>query len=789
MLTAGGCTDVLSGYAGPACPPEFSDPTAPRWAAGSGFTVTDNNPSATQTDLGIPKIYVSDPSVNFYVDASFTDDSSTVQLPFGVGGIVGNQIGYGPCTQDSDCPKSSVGGWPSSCVIPFGPWDEGGGNGGYPFGQPGQKYCIPDMCISTWIPGALEGNTAYYDLKMQRWDSSATSCAPDKASPGPGYPNNPDYPEAVIAHDSPSPNGSSAPLSDGTRAGWGTKTGCWVDLPGGVNFALSGPSAGAPPSETAPKDGTVSAKIIVPADLPSVSNYVRVVVGVWEGDNRDPTSPSANKMIGWAPTWASPNSWDCANPADNWMPPPTFGISCPVGGSKFEISGYSCTGWLDDQGNPFPAEYMWYLQHPEPNGAFYYARALKPWQVVVQPQALAQVKVLPYTLIYQPPGKDSSGTFSTTASYGLTMAADTKVANNQSTTIDNKDTDADTESWSMSILKSQLGPIGGGLGIAGTMDNASTTWDHSTVAGVGRSLEFNTGSGTTSQTTWSTTLKAPPNTIPGASGPYGSEPFWGDTFELIVHPQFGFWKIGGQPVISMLAAQGSPSTSTAIPMATLASVEVGDLYSCAQQVGPYADGYPLLPQSTGPVDILSKDDCQQLLQLDPLYNSGQCLSSIDSLIASGRLAKAGHCEYGVDSVTQVPTQCSFSDTVIYSENTTTTAVGSYNTTFQDILISSDAVGMSGNVLFFSGSDTITSVETTTNSANWTVSLQTSVAATAQSSTTVSGTFAHNTYLPPGRSTVNAYQDLLFGTFVWVDPLAQVAPYPDAPPTSLQTPAP
>jgi hypothetical protein len=455
--------------------------------------------------------------------------------------------------------------------------------------------------------------------------------------------------------------------------------------------------------------------------------------------------------------------------------------NCPTGNGGEFIGGFI--------GGVY--NYTWFIQHPVSSGSFYHAAALNAWQVVVQPQALGQIKAVPYTLIYQPPGKDSTGSFSTMASYGLTMAVDTKLVNNQSTTIDNKDTDASTLNWSESYKIPALAAIGGSVGIGATLDSASQSWDHNTALGAGRSIESNSGTGSTSQTTSTVTLKSS-GANPGSSGPYGSEAFWGDTFELLVHPQYGFWVFGGQPVVTMLAARASAGNSTAIPMPMLAHVEVGDLYSCAFQTGPFAAGVPLLPQpvTQQPIDILNKDDCQQLLQLDPFYNAGQGLaSSLNPLISSGRLSPVvGNCVYGCDAVTQTSCpSCSFSSSIQYSQNTTTTSVASFTTTFQDVLVSSDAIGMSWNALWFSGSDTVTSAETTTNSANWTLSLQTSVAATAQSSTTITGSFAQNSWLPPGQSNEYTYQDLVFGTFVWVDPLAQAAPYPDAPPTSLQPP--
>jgi hypothetical protein len=45
-----------------------------------------------------------------------------------------------------------------------------------------------------------------------------------------------------------------------------------------------------------------------------------------------------------------------------------------------------------------------------------------PFTVVMPPTAFLQMNVLPYTIVYQPPGDQSTGTFTTSNTYGTTFS-------------------------------------------------------------------------------------------------------------------------------------------------------------------------------------------------------------------------------------------------------------------------------------------------------------------------------------------------------------------------------
>jgi hypothetical protein len=291
------------------------------------------------------------------------------------------------------------------------------------------------------FPGAIEGNDAHYTIVVQRWDKTATSCAPPRPSLDPDYPD--------VRFDVPSPTGTSA-----TTGG----TGCWVDLATGM-VELFGSSVGPQSSTTAAQDGTVSTQLGVVANLPDILNYVRSIVTVSEGDARVSASRS---VTGWGPGKDSPSN--CAETAS--LSPDLCAVQ-QLNDSLIETQFSVC---------PQPASlrtfYDWTIQHPTSPSSFSYTTALNPLQVVVQPVALVQLKVLPYTLIYMPPGNASKATFATTTSFGISMAADSKLGDNVSTTVDNKNTE--TIGGVNNLLGAIIGAATGaqGITIADSYSNA-----------------------------------------------------------------------------------------------------------------------------------------------------------------------------------------------------------------------------------------------------------------------------------------------------------------------------
>ncbi|HJU21578.1 MAG TPA: hypothetical protein VJ891_03645, partial [Casimicrobiaceae bacterium] len=281
-------------------------------------------------------------------------------------------------------------------------------------------------CTMSFFPGALEGNSGTFILTVQAWNPNATTCMPPITS------QNPDYPDV--------PNDTS-PLP-------GQKGGCWEDL-GSTSTQLYGSSFGPPSAANvnliAQQDKAVSSLLVVGVNLKQPSTYVRYVITLQEGDSRVIGSETES---GWGPSVHSPDSNACKQLSDM----PGFQAVCPA--SSLGISGAQPNDmftWFpfcpDDAALHVPPasgmrvdQYMWLIHHAAA-GSLWYSRALTPFQVIVNPMALVQTKVLPYTLVYMPPGNSSKATYATTTSFGISMVADDKLSMNQSATIDNKETD------------------------------------------------------------------------------------------------------------------------------------------------------------------------------------------------------------------------------------------------------------------------------------------------------------------------------------------------------------
>jgi hypothetical protein len=254
-----------------------------------------------------------------------------------------------------------------------------------------------------------------------------------------------------------------------------------------------------------------------------------------------------------------------------------------------------------------------------------------PFDVVVAPAAAVQLDTLPYTILYQPPGDMSTASFTATTTYGtqFSLASSNEVDNSWGT--------EQSSSTQFSLNETFFGV---GLNLSD-----SDTWDQTTMETFG-TTNSNTNNGSSSAAFGLQQSIPADNTLIPGSGLVcaqatscatttqvpltpAQEPFWDDTFYLLVHPQFFVWVLGGQ--------QDQWVMYGAVP--TLADIEVGELDACVQGKSWY--GLTGCQLSYGDVNLtgqngqppnwttksgsifLSVEEAKNLLALDPFYAAGQ----------------------------------------------------------------------------------------------------------------------------------------------------------------------
>jgi hypothetical protein len=271
-----------------------------------------------------------------------------------------------------------------------------------------------------------------------------------------------------------------------------------------------------------------------------------------------------------------------------------------------------------------------------------------PFDVTLAPSAAYQVDVLPYTIVYAPPGDQSSEDYTIASSYGTSLSVASTT--NRSNSI--------TDQQDSSVKASFKATFGVPLFTSAEIDMSGTqSWDTTTSYGFGRTAMSQTQQ--SSVETFSQDLGGPavdPLQTPGdgqvcavktgatglptpdcsqvsqaPNGDYWHEPFWRDTFYLLVHPQFAAWSYNGQERDVLLGA---------VP--GLFSIDVRHLALCAAGVPTDAAGVPSCQLAYNDVSRtsggytshsgtlnLSADEAANLLLLDPFYSGGGQSAPLD----------------------------------------------------------------------------------------------------------------------------------------------------------------
>ncbi len=296
-----------------------------------------------------------------------------------------------------------------------------------------------------------------------------------------------------------------------------------------------------------------------------------------------------------------------------------------------------------------------------------------PVNVVVLPVALMQLKVIPFTIMYVPPGNASQAAVTMTTTYTTTEAA------GATTSMDNTNKQDD---WVQQEQKLHAGNtifdvLGGQFDLS-----TSDKWDKSTTVATGQQASLSRSDTVSTATALTLGVAQPPNgstdPAPGSAGTFQNEAFWNDLIVVIPHPQFGLWNFYGVMSMQMLGA-ASAGTEPHFP------IRLRDLDACANAKAPFTNGFPILDTSV----ILSASDCQALAALDPFWGKGQ------SANLSSRAQQIGIYPYGVDPSDPIkaPGFVNIADTWDQKLSTTDSNTTTYKSTVEEIHSSQGAEGL------------------------------------------------------------------------------------------------
>jgi hypothetical protein len=414
--------------------------------------------------------------------------------------------------------------------------------------------------------------------------------------------------------------------------------------------------------------------------------------------------------------------------------------------------------------------------------------------VVRAPLAQVQMNTLPYALIYEPPGDQSTASISFSTLYntnftltngsgttnkgstetsgqiqfGLSLAAGTSSTNAL------KAQGSTTSSWDNTTMSSF-----GTTSMGAKSDQASTSFTISNTAGPIATLVPGSGATCPSETSC-----VPLITNPDA---YTNEPFWNDQFLLMIHPQFAIYEnLAGKTVTVMTGA---------VPV--IGGMTVLDLTACATGNGsipgiPPCDvdlsAYQIEPSSGTSINYdtsklkvtLTKREAANLLKLDPFYGVGQNVKSLGARATTPMESPSYGARAGDHTTSSM-----LNLTNIQQTQQTNTGMTQYASSITSVLGNSSSFGLSLTVPVIGESLTIGSSDKVTGETDTQVSYQDSTAVSTQKTTTAAVTLADSDTLNgnfpkghgplPQKPSTLIFLDRTFGGFMFVDPYAPGPP--------------
>jgi S-layer family protein len=434
---------------------------------------------------------------------------------------------------------------------------------------------------------------------------------------------------------------------------------------------------------------------------------------------------------------------------------------------------------------------------------------------VLLPTAMVQLKVLPFNILFSPPGNLSKVSFQTTAAYNTSYSLG---SSNEASNAYAEDVSSSTQYSAKISGASTGGNKEGGSTSASTQYNYDTT----TTSAYG-TLTGNTGMGmSTQQAQVQQTLSGNAATTPGSGQTCASatdcspqhlvtapnwfmnQPFWDDTFQLLVHPQFAAFDIGNSQ--DRFVYWGADYV--------LASVQVWQLWECATDqllsgTDPcqitYAYSWLNAQQQNASVNgtlSLTAQEAINLLSLDPFYMAGTQnapLSTVRAVPFPGPQVSFGArfapCPSGQSCTPATPvsitssltnTQVSASGTngkQTYTD-TVTNVLGNSNTIGQTLTMASQYVSVELGLTVTNGDKTTTTTQSQAifnNSTAVSTTLATQAMVTlADCDSSSQGSCVKSPHAPlPQLPEALIYLDKIYGGFMFVDPNAPLPMTPDA----------
>jgi S-layer homology domain len=416
------------------------------------------------------------------------------------------------------------------------------------------------------------------------------------------------------------------------------------------------------------------------------------------------------------------------------------------------------------------------------------------FNVVIAPTAMLQTSAVPYTLIYAPPGNQSVVNFTASSQYGSQFSVEN---DQEKDNLYSAEQNANT-GFSLKVA---------GFSLTGSAGSTSG-WDSTTIQGFGQVNSTTAQDQNSLAFSFTWPFPANPNLVPGSgavcasqtdcsktttiSNAYALEPFWADTFILLVHPEFTAWVVSNSQ--SRYAFYGSVPTTIDATVLQLDFCKRGQVeFGQNQCTFEYsASGIALAKTGQAPVYngqsesiTLSQTDAANLLMLDPFYVGGQ-----SAALATNRAVPVSSTTYGAkigeparpfgpQTITNTQAQTATGKAQQSSYSTVTSVQSQGSSYGAEINASGGKTGATEGVTYTVGSKDTSSTtlkytyvdSTATSKQNVTQASVTlnDVDNTTTGSSGPSCKICHNPL--PDQPSVNIYLDRLFGTFMFQDPRA------------------